>query len=96
MIDGVDFTKVTKVDFLNKFLVVDFDKETIPLNFDEYDYILLLDVIEHIKNPEKFLNTLGEKMANFPKQKLIMDIRPGRALPWPAQLQPVLLASFVH
>lgn len=73
LIDGIDFTKVAKVDFLNKFLVVDFDKETIPLNFDEYDYILLLDVIEHIKNPEKFLSTLGEKMSNFPKQKLIIS-----------------------
>ena len=73
VIDGVDFTKITKVDFLNKFLAVDLDQETIPLNFDEYDYILLLDVIEHIKNPEKFLNTLGEKMANFPKQKLIIS-----------------------
>jgi hypothetical protein len=71
--EGVDFTKITKVDFLNKFLEVDLDKEKIPLNFDEYDYILLLDVIEHIKNPEKFLSILGEKMSNFPKQKLIIS-----------------------
>ena len=42
VIDGVDFAKTTKVGFLNKFVEVDLDKETIPLNFDEYDTYFFL------------------------------------------------------
>ena len=63
IVDGVDFIESKESKSLNKFLVVDLDKESIPLELKDYDYILLLDVIEHLKNPEKFLNQLNKKIS---------------------------------
>ena len=73
LVDGIDFVNIPNINFLNSFSVVDLDKDNIELKRDDYDYILLLDVIEHIKNPEKFMGNLGEKMSNFPKMKLIIS-----------------------
>ena len=57
----------------NKFIQVDLDREKIPVRFDDYKYILLLDVIEHLKEPEKFLRNLYNQMSTFPNQKLIIS-----------------------
>lgn len=73
MIDAIDFEKIEGLDFLNQYIAVDLDREKITLQFDSYDYILMLDVIEHLKNPEEFFYFLNEKMSNFPKQKLIIS-----------------------
>ena len=73
VVDAIDFEKTQGLDFLNKYIQVDLDKEKIPLELDGYDYILVLDVIEHLKNPEEFLYFLNEKMSSFPNQKLIIS-----------------------
>ena len=72
-VDGIDFVNIPNLNFLNSFSVVDLDKDNIELKRDDYDCILLLDVIEHIKDPEKLISDLGEKMSNFPKMKLIIS-----------------------
>jgi 2-polyprenyl-3-methyl-5-hydroxy-6-metoxy-1,4-benzoquinol methylase len=44
-----------------------------PLRFDSrpYEYLLMLDVIEHLKDPERFLEDLRKQFAHEPK-KLIL------------------------
>jgi 2-polyprenyl-3-methyl-5-hydroxy-6-metoxy-1,4-benzoquinol methylase len=44
-------------------------------NFDsaEYDFILLLDVIENLHSPENFLNMLNNKMSYNPELKLLIS-----------------------
>lgn len=73
IIDGLDSYDVKSLDFLNSFKVIKNDKEIFDLDFKEYDYILFLDVIEHLKKPEEFMNSLNYKMGFFPYQKLIIS-----------------------
>jgi len=64
---------VKGLNFLNSFKVINYDKEIFELDFKGYDYILFLDVIEHLKKPEEFMNSLNNKMSFFPDQKLIIS-----------------------
>jgi len=73
LVDGIDFVNIPNLNFLNNFSVIDLDKDKVDLNSGDYDYILLLDVIEHIKDPEKFISNLSDKMSNFPNMKLIIS-----------------------
>jgi len=41
-----------------KFIEWDLDNDTIPEEVFDYDYLLLLDIIEHLRNPEKFVDLL--------------------------------------
>jgi glycosyltransferase involved in cell wall biosynthesis len=51
---GVD--QNSPVDYAgDQFIRLDFEKEKLSLNIGSYDYILLLDVLEHLSNPEQFL-----------------------------------------
>ena len=47
---------------LSSFYNIDLDKELPDLEYDKLDYILLLDVIEHIKDPEEFMRKLYIKV----------------------------------
>ena len=43
----------------------------LPTDIEKYDYILLLDVIEHLSNPEKFLHKLSKTLND--KQTVIVS-----------------------
>ena len=43
------------------------------LNYEELDYIVMLDVIEHLYDPEKFLKSLKKKIVRNEKLKIIMS-----------------------
>ena len=73
IVDGLDSFDVKGLNFLNSFKVINYDKEIFELDFKGYDYILFLDVIEHLKKPEEFMNSLNNKMSFFPDQKLIIS-----------------------
>jgi len=73
VIDGIDFSESKNTNFLNKFMTVNLDTEKIPLKLSDYKYVLLLDVIEHLKKPEEFLNSLYEEISKLPEQKLIIS-----------------------
>jgi 2-polyprenyl-3-methyl-5-hydroxy-6-metoxy-1,4-benzoquinol methylase len=40
---------------------------------EEHDYVLLLDVIEHLSSPERFLDELREKLSLNPRAELIIS-----------------------
>ena len=61
------------LNFLNSFKIINYDEEIFELDFKDYDYILFLDVIEHLKKPEEFMNSLNYKMGFYPHQKLIIS-----------------------
>jgi len=42
------------------------------INYDEFDFIVILDVIEHLDDPENFLYKLKEKIKSNPKIKIII------------------------
>ena len=43
------------------------------INYDQFDYILILDVIEHLKNPENFLVELKKKLKNNSKAEVLIS-----------------------
>ena len=58
---------------LDKFVLHDLSKGPPPVNFEEFDYVLMLDVIEHLPNPELFIAQLREKMTFAPDVTLIVS-----------------------
>tara|TARA_B100001093_G_scaffold367127_1_gene351933 strand:+ start:3544 stop:5043 length:1500 start_codon:yes stop_codon:yes gene_type:complete len=58
---------------ITKFYSIDLDKDLPDLDYDKLDYILLLDVIEHIKDPESFMKKLYEKISNNEKIEVFIS-----------------------
>ena len=56
---------------LENFSQIDLNKELPNINYDNLDYILMLDVIEHLFKPEIFMSKLQRKLKNNKKVKLI-------------------------
>jgi glycosyltransferase involved in cell wall biosynthesis/SAM-dependent methyltransferase len=70
---GVDkFPPAPDVE-LNAFILHDLDEGPPALNFADYDYVLLLDVIEHLAAPEKFIEQLRHALQLAPDCKLIVS-----------------------
>ena len=49
---------------LDKFLKVDLDENLNVLkkiNIDEYNYVLIIDLINHLKYPEKFMEDMNQQ-----------------------------------
>jgi len=53
-VTGVDLFPPAPDISLDDFILHDLDEGLPEVNYDDYDYILLLDVIEHLKSPESF------------------------------------------
>jgi len=69
---GIDKTKMKGTEQLNKFILCDLDSKNLPKNLSDFNYILLLDAIEHIKNPEIFMDHLYERI-NFYNSQVILS-----------------------
>lgn len=65
---GCDFKKKKFPDV--NYFQTDLNHELPDVPWDQIDYILLLDVIEHLSNPEEFIKRLAKKI-NFKKTKII-------------------------
>jgi glycosyltransferase involved in cell wall biosynthesis len=58
---------------LERFLRCDLDTCEFPLDTGSFDYILLLDIVEHLRSPEKFLDSLRECRASSGEVKVILS-----------------------
>lgn len=56
-----------------EFLSCDLNKELPNLDYLKFDYILFLDVIEHLENPEDFLKKLYEKISENEKIEIVIS-----------------------
>lgn len=56
-----------------EFLSCDLNKELPNLDYLKFDYILFLDVIEHLENPEDFLKKLYEKTSENEKIEIVIS-----------------------
>lgn len=59
-VTGIDM-KPANIQNFSRFILLDLDLGELPENLGAYDYILALDCIEHLKNPEMFLSELRAK-----------------------------------
>tara|TARA_B100000029_G_scaffold401416_1_gene400589 strand:+ start:1260 stop:2723 length:1464 start_codon:yes stop_codon:yes gene_type:complete len=72
-ITGIDFYKPEFTGF-DEFIKMDLERDTWLKDITHFDLILLLDVIEHLSNPEKFLLSLRYKMNHFSIPKVIITV----------------------
>ena len=71
---AVDIEKKLKDKIeIDDYIEFDLNKGLPDINYNEFDYILLLDVIEHLKNPEKFMQILKKKIDKNPKITVIIS-----------------------
>jgi glycosyltransferase involved in cell wall biosynthesis len=70
---GVDRFPLGNDVKLTRFIEYDLNEGMPDLDVAEYDYVLLLDVIEHLMAPEKFFDCLREAMKYSTKTKLIIS-----------------------
>jgi glycosyltransferase involved in cell wall biosynthesis len=59
-VTGVDIFPLAPGIELDAFAEADLNKTPLPVDVADYDYVLMLDVIEHLNNPERFVEYLRE------------------------------------
>jgi glycosyltransferase involved in cell wall biosynthesis len=62
VVHGLDRLPLETPSSLDRYTMLDFDRERIPFSLEEYEYILLLDILEHLSNPEKLLDEIRTKV----------------------------------
>jgi glycosyltransferase involved in cell wall biosynthesis len=70
---GVDKFPLASDVKLSRFIEHDLNAGIPDVNIAEYDYVLLLDVIEHLNIPEVFFDRLGDAMKYCTKTQLIIS-----------------------
>tara|TARA_B100000780_G_scaffold111626_1_gene78131 strand:+ start:1278 stop:2015 length:738 start_codon:yes stop_codon:yes gene_type:complete len=75
IVDGIDEKKISNNLKLNKFFEHNLNKGPLELGIDysNYDYIIMLDVIEHLDNPENFIKKLKILLENNNNIQLIFS-----------------------
>lgn len=58
---------------LDRFVQADLDSSDLPFDAGDFDYILLLDVIEHLRSPERFVDTLRRTRISGQRVKVIVS-----------------------
>jgi SAM-dependent methyltransferase len=58
---------------LDAFILHDLTDGLAGIDLREYDYVLLLDVIEHLPSPEAFVQELREALKNSPETTLLVS-----------------------
>ena len=69
---GVDIFPLPHNIVLNRFIQQDLNAGLPELAFSDYDYVLLLDIIEHLVSPEVFLDRLRESMKLCTRTKVVV------------------------
>jgi glycosyltransferase involved in cell wall biosynthesis len=72
-VTGVDVYPLAPGIELDAFIQHDLNRDLPKINFEDYDYILLLDVLEHFAPPENFVDNLREAMKLSPQTQLLVS-----------------------
>ena len=76
VVDGIDSVAASGAGSdagLNRFYLHDLNAGLPQIDYSRYDYIFLLDVIEHLSRPEAFLDELREAVAANPRVEVIIS-----------------------
>jgi 2-polyprenyl-3-methyl-5-hydroxy-6-metoxy-1,4-benzoquinol methylase len=71
-VDGIDSFS-TNVHGIENFYKHDLNAGLPKLDYSQYDYILMLDVIEHLARPEAFLDEIRSALSSNPKAEFIIS-----------------------
>jgi glycosyltransferase involved in cell wall biosynthesis len=72
-VTGVDTHSLAPGVTLDKFIGYDLNLGPPEVNLEEFDYVLMLDVIEHLTAPESFIDNLRVKMSANLHSKLVIS-----------------------
>jgi glycosyltransferase involved in cell wall biosynthesis len=72
-VTGVDQLQPPEDAGLEQFVKADFHDSNFPLDAGTFDYVLLLDVVEHVRSPELFLHTLRHSCDSGRDVKVILS-----------------------
>ena len=71
-VTGIDYN-VRQNQKLKDYVEHNLDNGLPEMNYDKFDYILILDVIEHLKDPENFFIELKKKLNNNSKVEILIS-----------------------
>ncbi len=72
-VTGVDMFPLSDGIQLDAFINHDLNLGPPDLDFSNFDYVLMLDVIEHLSVPEKFVEKLRDRLKHAPNVKLFVS-----------------------
>ena len=70
---GIDKNETSVSPKVHEYLSCDLNKELPNLDYNKFDYVIFLDVIEHLENPEKFLKKMYEKFSSNEKVEILIS-----------------------
>ena len=70
-VTGIDKIRNNNIS-LDEYIHHDLNLGVPNINYSKYDYILILDLIEHLNGPEKFLEDLKNKLRNSIRPQIII------------------------
>jgi glycosyltransferase involved in cell wall biosynthesis len=72
-VTGIDAIKPVQSVKFEKFIQHDLNDKSFPITLDGFDYVLMLDVIEHLQAPELFVDQLREASQTNPSVRLLVS-----------------------
>jgi 2-polyprenyl-3-methyl-5-hydroxy-6-metoxy-1,4-benzoquinol methylase len=73
-VTGIDVHLGSNHAELEGFYLHDLNVWPLPVSPDEFDYVLMLDVLEHLVSPEAFVDHLREVLSSAPATKFIVSV----------------------
>jgi glycosyltransferase involved in cell wall biosynthesis len=70
---GIDLFPLADGVELDAFYLHDLNELPLPVDVPSFDYVLMLDVIEHLASPETFLERLAESLRLNPEMRLVLS-----------------------
>ena len=70
---GLDKNQIPSSSKINEFISCDLNKELPNLDYAKFDYVLFLDVIEHLESPEDFMKKLYNKLSDNEKVEILIS-----------------------
>lgn len=71
---GVDREPIEPSTGLEHSIVYDLNKTGLPVKTSDYDYVLLLDIIEHLNSPEAFMEYIRKTTYGNPKTLILISV----------------------
>jgi 2-polyprenyl-3-methyl-5-hydroxy-6-metoxy-1,4-benzoquinol methylase len=70
---GVDQNRSANAEQFDEFYTAEFSDGKLPRRLDDVDFILVLDVLEHLPEPETFCATLREQAQSNPNLRIVIS-----------------------
>jgi hypothetical protein len=72
-VTGVDCFPLASGNSLDEFIEHDLNRGMPDVDLARFDYVLLLDVVEHLASPESFVQSLRKKLERHPEITIIVS-----------------------